>query len=621
MIVNVKCPSCGESQRLSDEVLGQKLSCPSCGAGFRVAAPKSGASAQPASKPPQARPAAPRGSRPAPDIARPAPTGAAQPGGPAPWIYGIAGGAAVGILLAVVVAIRSLGGSTSSGFPDPSEDIALGVASQAGTPPAPVAAAPPRPAVLPTAVAARNAPAPAPVASPPPPAMLAASTATPPASPAPSPTVSAPMPAISPTPSIKGPPLTTAQIVAKWEPSVALVKGLASSGTGFLVGPGIVATNAHVIDEEFISSLEVRFPSAPEGKQGPLPAELLYEDTRRDLVFLKVSSDLPPIEVAPSYSFVKGEDITVIGNPGLGEDIVLENAISRGIMSSKVDLDGQHYLQLNIAVNPGNSGGPVFDSAGRVIGVVTLKSSRTEAMAFSIPVEELQAAMAKLGPSHPEVASNHRARVAFQLLTATGALQAIGLEIRAGLMRQTPPGGKPNLLPNAAIQKVHDAINMLNDKLFTAIEGEINRMKSDPALNPGMRGRYQDLWASYKSMTTLYTSTNRPAAQYTAQVRDLRAKYIRLVESLQKDLKMEVPAQLLTLLKTTLTDGPQSQAVVAQIVPAPMESRILRGRSRVIQRGPQPGQRPGAAPSPAQAARDRMQDMRDRMRSRGRGGN
>ena len=200
--------------------------------------------------------------------------------------------------------------------------------------------------------------------------------------------------------------------------------------------------------------------------------------------------------------------------------------------------------------------------------------------------------MAKLGPAHPEVASNHRARVAFQILTAAGALQAIGLEIRAGLMRQTPQGGRPNLLPNEGIQKLHDAINTLNDKLFTLVEGEVTQMKSDAALNPGMRGRYQDLWASYKSMKTLYTNTNRPAAQYTSQVRDLRAKYIRLVESLQKDVKIEVPPQLLTLLKTTLADGPQSQTVVAQIVPAPMQSRILRGRSRVIQRGPQPGQRP-----------------------------
>ena len=187
-------------------------------------------------------------------------------------------------------------------------------------------------------------------------------------------------------------------------------------------------------------------------------------------------------------------------------------------------------------------------------------------------------------------------------------------------MRQTPQGGRANLLPNEGIQKVHDAINTLNDKLFTLVEGEVAQMKADAALSPGMRGRYQDLWASYKSMKTLYTNTNRPAAQYTSQVRDLRAKYIRLVESLQKDVKIEVPPQLLTLLKTTLADGQQSQTVVAQIVPAPMQSRILRGRGRVIQRRA-PGQRPGAAPSPAQAARDRMQDMRDRMRNRGRPGN
>jgi hypothetical protein len=135
-----------------------------------------------------------------------------------------------------------------------------------------------------------------------------------------------------------------------------------------------------------------------------------------------------------------------------------------------------------------------------------------------------------------------------------------------------------------------------------------------------MRGRYQDLWAGYKAMKTLYTNTNRPAAQYTAQVRDLRTKYLRLVESLQKDLKMEVPQPILGLLKTTLVDGQQSQAVIAQAMPAPLQSRILRGRSRVIQRGPI-GPRANAAPSPAQSARQRMQDLRDRARARTRGTN
>ena len=124
--------------------------------------------------------------------------------------------------------------------------------------------------------------------------------------------------------------------------------------------------------------------------------ELLYEDPKRDLAFLAVDSGLPPLDVAPTYRFVKGEDIIVIGNPGLGDEIVLENAISRGVMSSKTVLDGLNYLQLSIAINPGNSGGPVFDSAGRVIGVATLKSTKAEALAFCIPVEDVHAGLARL---------------------------------------------------------------------------------------------------------------------------------------------------------------------------------------------------------------------------------
>ena len=114
----------------------------------------------------------------------------------------------------------------------------------------------------------------------------------------------------------------------------------------------MVATNAHVIDHEFLSDLQVRFPSAPAGQQGPSRAELLYEDTKRDLAFLAVNSGLRPLDVAPTYRFVKGEDITVIGNPGLGDEIVLENAISRGVMSSRTVLRPD-YLQLSIAINPG----------------------------------------------------------------------------------------------------------------------------------------------------------------------------------------------------------------------------------------------------------------------------
>jgi S1-C subfamily serine protease len=394
MMLNLKCPSCGESQLLSDEVLGQKVSCPSCGAGFRVNARKPNLAADPApavtpprpaatipdpsprAPQPQVRPAVTRQSKPSPAVETPDPTGTIRRGGLPTWAYAALGCVAASALVATAFVFRTLGGSSSSPYPDPAVDVAIGVASGSGPSPAqPVVAT----ATTPPVLASRDVP-PAPASAP---APVAARAPLPPPS----------------APATGNAPLSTSQIVARWEPSVALVKGHASSGTGFLVKPGIIATNAHVIGEEFISDLEIRFPSAPAGKQGPFPAELLYEDARRDLAFLAVDTDLPVTDVAPSYAFVKGEDITVVGNPGLGDETVIENAISRGVMSSKTVIEGNNLLQMNISINPGNSGGPVFDSTGRVIGVATLNATKAEALAFCIPVEDLQAAMKQVGPA------------------------------------------------------------------------------------------------------------------------------------------------------------------------------------------------------------------------------
>ncbi len=65
-------------------------------------------------------------------------------------------------------------------------------------------------------------------------------------------------------------------------------------------------------------------------------------------------------------------------------------------MSTKTSFEGQRYYQLSIAVNPGNSGGPVFNSFGEVIGVVTRKSAAQEALAFCIPLEDLNLALEKV---------------------------------------------------------------------------------------------------------------------------------------------------------------------------------------------------------------------------------
>jgi hypothetical protein len=159
---------------------------------------------------------------------------------------------------------------------------------------------------------------------------------------------------------------------------------------------------------------------------------------------------------------------------------------------------------------------------------------------------------------------------------------------------------------------------MLDQKLFSLVDDEVPQIKADAVLAETTRNRYQDLSTSYNAMKALYSNTNRPADKHATQVQALRAKYLRLVESLQKDLKIDVPPPLLALLKMRASDG-QSQTLVTQVVPSRVQSR-LRARAGLSQRGAA-GSRSSGAPSPAQSLRDKMQNRRDNRNNKGRGNN
>ena len=130
--------------------------------------------------------------------------------------------------------------------------------------------------------------------------------------------------------------LTTREVVEKTGASVALVKGNHGSGSGFLAGTGLVVTNAHVIQNETLQSLEIYFPSANDGAHGPYRASLGYENSRRDLAILKVPASLPSLSVSSDYHFKGGEEITIIGNPGVKFiGTVIPNAVSRGVFARR----------------------------------------------------------------------------------------------------------------------------------------------------------------------------------------------------------------------------------------------------------------------------------------------
>lgn len=162
-----------------------------------------------------------------------------------------------------------------------------------------------------------------------------------------------------------------------------------SVGTGFAVEqPGLIATNLHVIGEG--RSFVVKDPS---GK--PLEvAEIVASDRFYDLAILRLkNSPLQPLRLAEFAQVQKGEPFVAIGHPqGLKDSIV------QGIISAKRTIDGRPMLQVAMPVESGNSGGPVVNPAGEVVGVVTLKSLATDNIGFAIGSDQVKQLIERPNP-------------------------------------------------------------------------------------------------------------------------------------------------------------------------------------------------------------------------------
>jgi serine protease Do len=156
-----------------------------------------------------------------------------------------------------------------------------------------------------------------------------------------------------------------------------------SLGSGFVIDPsGIVITNNHVI--EGADEIEVIFPDGTR-----LKAELKGTDKKTDLAVLKVESDkpLPSVSWGDSSVLRVGDWVMAIGNPfGLGGTVTLGivSAMNRNINAGPYD----DFIQTDAAINRGNSGGPLFDMNGNVVGVNTAIISPTGGsigIGFSVP--------------------------------------------------------------------------------------------------------------------------------------------------------------------------------------------------------------------------------------------
>ena len=176
---------------------------------------------------------------------------------------------------------------------------------------------------------------------------------------------------------------------------VALIKVPSASGSGFVVSSeGHVVTNAHVIEGERNVSVTLFLGrGAAVEKKTIERVEILAVNPYWDLALLLLPAKaiagvaLTPIPFGRFEDVRTGQPVFSIGNP-LG----LERTISEGIVSTKNRAyNGMLYIQTTAPTNPGNSGGPLFNLKGEMIGVVSWQYTFSEGLNFAIPVSTVEA--------------------------------------------------------------------------------------------------------------------------------------------------------------------------------------------------------------------------------------
>jgi len=178
--------------------------------------------------------------------------------------------------------------------------------------------------------------------------------------------------------------LTPAEIFARLAGSVVFVKTGRGGGTGFLIdGKGTIATNSHVIHDA--SEVEIKMKDGSVVRE----VELLVEDAEADLALLAIKPDKlpPPLTLGDSEKVTVGEQAVAIGNP-LG----LEHTLTDGLVSARRVYRGKRWLQISVPLSPGNSGGPLFNMLGEVIGVNTATVSiMAQNLNLAVPVNKVKA--------------------------------------------------------------------------------------------------------------------------------------------------------------------------------------------------------------------------------------
>jgi len=324
-------------------------------------------------------------------------------------------------------------------------------------------------------------------------------------------------------------------------------------GSGFIIeSNGLILTNAHVI--EGATTIYVTLTDKREFK-----AKLLGMDKRTDIAVVKIEArDLPRLPLGDSSRVRVGEWVLAIGSP-----FGLENTVTAGIVSAKSRDTGDYlpFIQTDVAVNPGNSGGPLLNTAGQVIGINSQIFSRSGGymgISFAIPIDEAMRVADQLRTNGKM--TRGRIGVALGEMTKEAA-ESLGLgKPRGAYVRNVEPGGP------AALGGIESG-----DVILSFNGREINKSTDLPRVvgdtKPGStatvqvwrKGSARDLTVTVADTESTQAASKKPDAPSANanSVSIFGVAVVDLSDAKKKDLNIKGGVEV-----TGLGDGPLAKAGV-----------------------------------------------------------
>jgi serine protease Do len=308
-------------------------------------------------------------------------------------------------------------------------------------------------------------------------------------------------------------------IVAKYGPAVVHVEAKSDKqtsddghagalGSGFIVSQdGYILTNNHVVEGADRVTIKLT-----DGRK--FPAQVIGTDKAGDVAVLKIAgSGLPTVKIGDPANSHVGDWVVAIGSP-----YGLDNTVTSGIISAKSrtlsDESPTHFIQTDVPVNPGNSGGPLFNLNGEVIGINSMIYSRTggfQGLSFAIPIDEAMHIKEQIVQTGH--ASHARLGVAVRAIDPSTARE-LGLSSTQGALVARVESGSP--AQDAGVAE-GDVIVALNGREIASPSELLARVSQ---LEPGAKAKLTVLRNGATQTLALVPggdTASRPAPQARAQ--------------------------------------------------------------------------------------------------------